>query len=141
MPTKLHTFTLDGKNHEVTFVETIYVKEGVECDTYAFVGDATQDLAIIHVTKGCKTPLQRVLYGKTAEGFLEGKGILTVRSEDGHVETYTFDSKSANKEVVVQAGQIIQWIAPEDAGLVFYEICDPPYQDGRYENLPEEDAV
>lgn len=126
------------QDRPVKYIETMQVKDGVECDTYTFVGDDTQDLAIVRVTKGFKTPLQKILQGsRTAEGFLEGKGTLTVQLEDGTTSTYELNSTSADKEVEVKVGQIMQWTAPDDTDLVFYEICDPPYKDGRFENLPE----
>ena len=131
---KLTTFN----NRPVAYIETMQVKEGVVCDTYSFVGDDNQDLAIVRVTKGCKTPLQKILQGtQTIEGFLSGKGTLMVQHEDGTTKTYTFNSASPDKEVEVNVGQIMQWTAPDDVDLIFYEICTPPYKDGRFENLPE----
>lgn len=53
------------------------------------------------------------------------------------MRSYNLNEQSQNKEVVVGVGQIMQWTAPEDTDLVFYEVCDPPYQDGRFEDLPE----
>ena len=42
------------------------------------------------------------------------------------------------KDVVTKARAAQpKWTAPSDTDLVFYEICDPPYQDGRFEDLPE----
>jgi hypothetical protein len=135
---KLSGFKSGGGNHEVSFIETMQVKEGVWCDVYAFVGDNTKDLAIVRVTKGFKTPRQRILQGSsTIEGLLEGKGTFTVQQEDGTVNNYVLDATSDNKEIEVKIGQIMQWAAPDDTDLVFYEICDPPYQDGRFENLPD----
>ena len=29
----------------------------------------------------------------------------------------------------------MQWEASKNSNLVFYEVCYPPYQDGRFENL------
>ena len=134
----LTTFRRNNEDHPVTYIETLQVKEGVECDTYSFVGDATQDLAIVRVTKGFKTPLQRILQGnKTVEGFFAGKGTLTVQTEDGTTNTYQLDANSP-KEVEVTVGQLMQWTAPADTDLTFYEICDPPYQDGRFKDLPED---
>lgn len=131
---KLTTF----QNRPVAYIETMQVKDGVECDTYSFVGDDAQDLAIVRVTKGFKTPLQKILQGnKTIEGFMEGKGTLVVQLEDGTTKTYDLDPTSTNKEVEVKVGQTMQWTAPSGTDLVFYEICDPPYKDGRFENLPE----
>lgn len=132
---KLHTF----QESPVTYIETMQVKDGVECDTYSFDGDGTKDLAIVRVAKGSKTPLQKVLLGnKTIEGFVGGKGTLIIRQEDGTAQSYHFDEADASqvKSVEVKVGQIMQWSA--DTNLTFYEICNPPYQDGRFENLPEE---
>jgi hypothetical protein len=42
--------------------------------------------------------------------------------------------KDAYKEVIVKVGETMQWVAAE-SGLTFYEICEPPYIDGRFENL------
>jgi hypothetical protein len=123
----------------VNYVETIPVKDGVLCDTYTFEGDSTRDLAIVQVEPGCKTPLQRVLKGtKTIEGFIKGKGVLTVKASDGTVQEYPFETdQEMDKEVVVAVGEAMQWVADKETGLVFYEICEPPYEDGRYENLSE----
>lgn len=135
--TKLTLFTLDGKPAPVRFVETQTVKAGVECDVYVFTDDSSKDLAIVRVSKGYKTPLQRVLLGdKTIEGFYDGVGTLTIRSVNGQSDEYEFGS-SDNKEVLVEVGQIMQWYADGDDNLTFYEICEPPYVDGRFENLKE----
>jgi hypothetical protein len=131
---KLTDFTYQGETYTVQFVETIQVAEGVSCDTYTFAGDSTRDLAIVTVEKGCKTPRQRVLLGMaTVEGYISGEGVLTVETPDKATQTYSFPS-AGNAAVPVQIGQIMQWTAG-DAGLVFYELCEPPYADGRYENL------
>ena len=135
---KLSEFRIGNENRKVSFNETMQVKDGVECDTYSFVDDDTQDLAIVRISKGFKTPLQRIIQGnKTIEGFLEGAGTLKVRLENGAIETYDFDSTAPAEEVEVKVGQTMQWAAPNDADLVFYEICDPPYHDGRFEDLAE----
>jgi hypothetical protein len=135
---KLTSIKFDGGDHEISFIETMKVKDGVWCDTYSFVGDDTKDLAIVRVDKGYKTPRQRILQGnRTIEGLLEGKGTFTVQLENDTTNTYELDATSPNKEVEVKVGQIMQWTAPPDTDLVFYEICEPPYQDGRFENLPD----
>ncbi len=122
----------------VSFMKSMTVKEGVECDVYSFDADSSKDLAVVSVSKGAKTPLQRVLSGvTTTEGFLSGKGTLSVESPDGTVETFEFDEQNQGEAVQVEIGQIMQWTADPESELVFYEICDPPYEDGRYENLPE----
>lgn len=58
-----------------------------------------------------------------------------ITTEDGSVTEYEFPS-SNHKEVAVSIGQLMQWTAGPE-GLVYYEICEPPYQDGRFENLPD----
>lgn len=134
---KITEFSLDEVSLRVEFVETLHIKDGVECDTYVFVGDSSKDLAIVQVQKGCVTPLQRVLLGtKTIEGFVAGAGVLTVHGEDG-VQTHKFKQGLENEPVSVGIGQTMQWQANDSADLVFYEICEPPYADGRYENLSE----
>jgi hypothetical protein len=125
-------------DRQVIYTETIPVKDGVECDTYSFVGDDTEDLGIVRVARGFKAPMQKILQGdKTTEGYFAGKRTLTIRGQDDTDKSYSFDPTSSNKEVEVQIGQIMQWTAPNDADLIFYEICDPPYQDGRFEDLKE----
>jgi len=91
-------------------------------------------LGIVAVSKGSKTPLQKVLKGdKTIEGFLSGVGTLTITKRDGKIEKHNFSNFTPKKEVEVEIDQTMQWEADEN--LVFYEICHPPYQDGRFENI------
>ena len=136
---KLENFILGGTQRPIKYIETIQVKEGVEGDVYSFVDDDTKDLAIVRVQKGFKTPLQRILKGNcTTEGYVSGKGSLTVTSNDGTSQTFDYDDSGTidTPGVVVEVGQLMQWSADND--LEFYEICDPPYEDGRFENLKDE---
>ncbi len=136
--TKLTTFVFQGRVSPVRFIETLTIKEGVTCDTYAFTKDDTKDLAVVQVKKGYKTPLQRVLSGdKTIEGFLEGQATLTILESSGKRRFYEFGPGQANKPVIVKVGQLMQWQADKNSDFVFYEICQPPYKEGRFENLPE----
>jgi len=49
---------------------------------------------------------------------------------------YIADGESEEPIVVtVGVGEIMQWKADKESGLAVYEICFPPYEDGRYENL------
>lgn len=117
----------------VIFTETVKVKEGVEADIYTFSNDTSKDLAIVRVTVGYKTPLQRILKGeKTIEGFLSGKGTLAVRHPNETQDVFTYPD-SSQTEVTVRMGDIMHWSA--DTDLTFYEICWPPYEDGRFEDL------
>lgn len=135
---RLSEFFLGMQVVPVRFVETQQVKEGVECDIYVFEDDDSKDLAIIRVAKGCKTPLQRVLLGdKTIEGFLNGYELLKVTSRSREEKIYEFKPGDSRKEVVVGVGETMQWHAIGNSDLTFYEICEPAYEDGRFENIPE----
>ncbi len=133
---KLSNFEWRGEALPVAFVETMPVKDGVECDVYQFPGDNTKDLGIVRVSSGNSTPLQRVLKGlHTLEGFMSGSGVLTVINSEGVLTRYEYPHENSPAEVDVQVSETMQWHATSD--LTFYEVCDPPYEDGRYENLPE----
>jgi hypothetical protein len=130
---KLTHFTFSGQALPVEYVETQQVKEGVECDVYKFKADNTKDLAIVRVKKGCTTPIQLIMKGnKTTEGFSGGRGVLEVKTKSGEVTKYPFP-ETEQKEVELGIGDTMQWEAKED--LMFYEICDPPYEDGRFKDL------
>lgn len=123
------------KGEPVKFEETLHVEEGVTCDVYSFVGTDVKDLGIVKVKSGHKTPLQLVVGGdKTIEVFSKGKGVLTVTDKDGNKHIYEFPDEPQTA-IEVKVGEKMQWEAQED--LEFYEICYPPYSDGRYESLPE----
>jgi hypothetical protein len=135
----LTTFVYDGIRQNVEWVETDdQVAPGVLCDVYRFGGDNTKDLALIMIEPGCKTPRQLVRKGEyTFEGYVSGKGTLIVDRKilNGfEVTTYT-NIELANSTAVVNIGDIMHWEADPDSPLVAYEICYPPYKDGRYENL------
>ncbi len=133
----LKTFNFEGKELPLIFRETLPVTDGVECDTHWFVGDKSKDLGIIRIEPGKKTPLQKVLKGdRTIEGFVSGKGKLTITRKDGPDITYPVDDEE-NKPLVVdvQIGELMQWEAAPGERLVAYEVCFPPYEDGRYENI------
>jgi hypothetical protein len=90
----------------------------------------------VTVQPGFKTPLQRVIKGTvTIEGFVSGKGTLRVASDGSETATYEFDENNKDTGVEVLVGQTMQWHANGDIDLVFYEICEPPYEDGRFENI------
>ena len=121
----------------VTFIEYVEVKDGVDCDVYSFDDDQNRDLAVVTVAQGVKTPRQLVLDGvTTTEGYISGKGTLSVESPDGHVEIIYFDEQNPGS-VMVKVGDVMQWTADPDSELVFSEVCIPPFEPGRFENLPE----
>lgn len=120
-------------NQAVTYLESQLVKEGVEADLYIFNGDTSKDLAIVRVAAGYKTPLQRVLTGKkTIEGYLNGKATLTVISPDNKLRAIVYPGNN-DLETIVEVNDTMQWAA--DTNLTFYEICWPPFSEGRFENL------
>lgn len=131
---QLSSFRFEGRDLPVSFVETMEVTDGVKCDVYAFVGDPTKDLGVIRIKPGKRTPLQKVLKGeRTIEGYLSGVGILKVTKPDGETITYTL--QTGKFPVDVKIGETMQWEAAPDSELTAYEVCFPPYQDGRYENI------
>lgn len=133
----MKTFNFENKNQPVSFVETTKVTNGVECDVYKFDRDDSKDLGIIRIEPNCKTPLQKVLKGdKTIEGYISGKGRLVITKPDNTQEEYPVDNNTKKTfTVAVAVGENMQWEADKDSPLVAYEICFPPYEDGRYENL------
>lgn len=118
-------------------METIQVASGVSCDTYSFTNDKSKDLALIHIKPGCKTPLQKVLKGeKTVEGYLSGNGRLVVIGKNETEDCFICNSKSPKPApVTVSIGEIMQWQADNDSPLEAFEICYPPYKEGRFENI------
>jgi hypothetical protein len=128
----IEVFLFEGQELPVEFIETIQVIDGVECDVYRFVGDNSRDLGIIRISPGKHTPLQRVLKGnKTIEGYISGKGRLEINGKT----VYIADGRPIS--VIVNIDETMQWFADDDSSLTAYEICYPPYEDGRYENISE----
>lgn len=122
------------------FFDQLYFKEqsqpyeGVECFEYGIADDSSRDLAIIRVLPNHATPRQRVLSGRaTIEGWVAGSGRLVVESI-GRAAIYTTQNSALLHGVTVGQGEVMQWQAGED-GLLFAEICEPPYEEGRFENL------
>lgn len=135
----LKEFELEGNSQSVIFVKTEPVGEGVECDVYTFTEDSSKDLGIIRIKAGHKTPLQRVVQGvRTVEGHLFGEGQLIITRIGGNREAYLFNDQTQVKfPIDVNMGDLMQWQATGSLRLVAYEVCIPPYQDGRYRNIGE----
>ena len=140
MSTKISTLWFEDKDLAVTFVEHQQVKEGVTCDIYTIDGDVTKDLAIVEIQPGFRSPRQKVLTGtRTIQRFISGSANLYVDELDGGEHTRYFKSGEAteNSDVEVQIGEIMQWSSLGPDPLVCYEICEPPFDKGRFEDLPE----
>lgn len=132
MPRPLDVFRHEEIDYRVEFIETTHPNDDVECDVYRFYDDDSRDLAILYVKPQGKTPRQRILLGeKTLEGYISGSGQF-YRNDDMH-ELPGYNKK----EFLVQQGDIMQWHAGPD-GLVCYELCIPPYRDGRFEDIEDE---
>lgn len=136
-PQPISSFNFEGKNRVVSFVKTMDVTDGVKCEIYAFTEDENKDLGIIKIEPGKKTPLQKVLKGKrTVEGYISGKGKLTITKPNGEKQEFVADGKSKKSIIVtVEIGETMQWEADKDSNLVAFEICFPPYENGRFENI------
>lgn len=53
---------------------------------------------------------------------------------DGEINTYEVNELTPLPfEIAVMINDVMQWQA--DSDLVLYEICFPPYEDGRFQNF------
>ena len=121
----------------VEYVDSTKVADGISCDVYRFKNDDSKDLAIVTVDKGRKTPLRKVVLGdETIEGYFAGEGSLTVTLESGEQKEYNF-GKGDEGSVSVKVGQKMQWQASSHSELVIFEICTPPYEEGRFKQIDE----
>ena len=120
----------------VTYIESQNVKEGVSCNIYSFVNDSSKDLGIITVSKGFSTPKQKVLKGdKTLEIFMHGNGKLVITNALCVDTVYSFPNDEKIQQVEVVIGETMQWQAGIDSGLLFAEVCWPPFTPDRFENI------
>lgn len=136
-PNLIQSFNFEGVKQPVSFVETMHVTDGVDCDVYTFDEDPTKDLGIIRISPGMKTPLQKVLKGdRTIEGYVSGKGRFKLTKSDGNQEVYEVGKEASEQfPITVKIGELMQWEADKNTALTAYEVCFPPYEDGRYENI------
>ncbi len=135
--TPLTEFQFEEGSKRLNFVETVDVVEGVKCEVYSVQGDTSKDLGIIKIQLGHSTPLQKILEGeRTIEGFVSGKGKLKITRANGEEEVHPVDDKNEQKfSINVGIGDTMQWHADEGSSLVAFEICVPPYEEGRFKNL------
>ena len=136
----LTEFTFDGRAYTVAKTGEMAVANGVICDTYEVPEvDDEWDLGIIKVEPGASTPRQLVIGGtRTVEAHLAGSGWLMIapgllfESPDRHVFN---EDEQPGRHVDVRQGEVMQWVVGT-TGLVAAELCWPPYQDGRFLDLP-----
>lgn len=131
---KTPTYELKVFNGEkVKYIETSQVIEGVTCEVYEFENDSSKDLGIVTIQPGKSTPSQKVLKGsKTIEGYILGDGELVIQGTNG-IKTYKMNGEKFDVEVNI--GETMQWKASQNSNLKIYEICYPPYKEGRFENI------
>ena len=136
---KLESFTYKDQTLATRFIESAEVFPGVRCDVYDHPETQQRDLGIIHIEAGKKTQPQRVLNGEqTIEGYISGKGRLTIVKPTGEKLEFPVGPDTKNFSYAVDVGDIMQWQAVDQ--LVVFEICYPPYAEGRFENLAN-DAI
>ncbi len=133
----LKSFEVDGTSRPISFVRRTEEADGVVCDAYAFIDDNRKNLGIIQIEPGKKTPLQKVLSGdRTIEGYISGKGTLTITKQNGQTITFDFDGKTELvKSIPISVGETMQWEANKRSKLKVFELCYPPYEEGRFENI------
>ncbi len=119
---------LDNKIIHIKLSVKYQVKQGVTCYSCNIDKENKDfDIAIIHVEKGYSTPMQRILKGtRTIEGHITGHGQF--------VKNDTIYKEIQNKRFELIIGDTMQWKATE-SDLLFFEICYPPYKEGRFENI------
>lgn len=136
MPEKIESFQHNSRPLKAEYQETTEVTQGVFCDVYTHPETQRRDLAIVSVEPGYSTPIQRIAKGKyTIEGYVSGNGVLTIQHTDGSKSEFPVDASKEGFSHTVEVGELMQWKADSDASepLVFFEICFPPYEDGRFE--------
>ena len=136
---RFETFLHNEETLAVVFIESSEVFPGVICDVYGIPGSTERDLGVISIEASKKTKPQKVLGGdQTIEGFMSGKGTLIILKPSCEKLIYKVGPGDEGLTFMVEVEDIMQWRAEED--LVVYEICYPPYEKGRFENL-EDDVI
>ncbi|MCB9813269.1 MAG: hypothetical protein H6772_02570 [Pseudomonadales bacterium] len=133
---RLETFTYKHKTLITKFIVSSEVFPGVVCDVYLHPETKERDLGVIYIESGKKTKPQKVLTGQeTIEGYISGKGRLIILKPNGEKLVFEVSPETEGFSHTIEVGDIMQW--QSDENLVVFEICYPPYQDGRFENLED----
>lgn len=133
---RLESFTYKQETLQTKFVESSEVFPGVVCDVYLHPETRERDLGVIYIEAGKSTKPQKVLSGtETIEGYISGKGRLCIRKPSGETIIFEVGPETEGFSHVIEVGDIMQWQAEDD--LVVFEICYPPYEEGRFENMDD----
>lgn len=123
----IFSFEIGNVNREIMYIKSVHIASGIDSDVYSFLDDKSQVLSIVRVKRGVKSPLEKIeSANKIIEGFLKGKGTLSVSTFGNNKNTYYFETAGYNKEVEIHTGESVQWSAPKDADLIYYKIRDLP---------------
>lgn len=134
---KVETFTFRGETLKTELIESSQVFPGVVCDAYLHPETKKRDLGVIYIEANHHTLPQKVLTGEeTIEGYISGKGRLIIKKASGERLVFEVNGDSEGFAQTVEVGDTMQWQA--DEALVVFEVCYPPYEAGRYENLTDE---
>ncbi len=118
---------------DMEFVETEQIAPGVECDVYHLDGEDKFDIGLISMQPGSRTPRQIVRKGDmTIENVVSGNGLLIIKRPNSPAIAYP---ASPGFSMNVRVGEEMQLCNTGDEELVVYEICVPPYSEGRFENI------
>lgn len=135
---RLESFSFRGETLATQLIETTEVFPGVVCDAYLHPETKERDLGVIYIEADRRTKPQRVLQGdQTIEGYISGKGELIIKKSSGERLVFEVGPGSEGFAQNVEVGDIMQWRAAEQEGLVVFEVCYPPYKAGRYEDLTD----
>lgn len=74
---------------------------------------------------------------KTVEGYISGEGEFIIERIGGKKDVFKVKDGDSF-QIDVKVGEIMQWRNTKNSDLIFFEICLPPYSDGRYKNLNDE---
>lgn len=126
------------RNLQFVEIDTQYSDRGITVRVFRYPEEG-QDVAVIKILPGCKTPKQEVAGGEiTLEGFIKGTGSLIIERKNGIIDTYSYDDSDNTKTleaIIVNIGDTMQWKNEGEEPLFIYEYCDPEYEEGRFINL------
>lgn len=132
LPPALETFTHEYFTDKVSYKGISIVAPGVTRVAYGFHSDPSRDLAVVRIAPGYGTPLQVVKLGHVIEGYISGKGMLTLMDESGETHHEFLEGDPFIKKV--WAGHARQWSAI-NTDLTIYEIYFPLYKDGTFQTI------